>query len=88
MPKVVLAKWRNREEMTYLSERTKMYNEELKKSIGKDVVKRNEIAAFLGCSTKTVSRYLEGVKKVGGTRGTYHAIDVARRLAEREVGVS
>lgn len=86
MPKVVLGKWRNNEERLYICERTKMYNEELQKHAGTSKVTSPEIAAFLNCSTKTVYRYMKGVRKVGGTR-RYNAIDVARRLAEREVGI-
>lgn len=86
MPKVVLDRWRNNEERLYICDRTKMYNEELQAFAGRSKVAAPEIAAFLGCSTKTVYRYMKGVKKVGGTR-RYNAIDVARRLAEREVGI-
>lgn len=88
MPKLVLAKWRNNDERMYLCERTKMYNEELKAFAGSSKVKYADIAAFLGCSKRTVSRYMEGIKTVGSSRGTFNAIDVARRLAEREAGLA
>lgn len=85
MPKVVLNKWKNLEQGRYVTERTKLYNEEIKKKYG-DKVSTRDIAEYLSCSMKSVYRYLDGVKRCGGSR-KLNSIDVARRLAEREEGL-
>lgn len=82
MPKVVLNRFKNHEQGRYVIERTKLYNEEMKAKYGNKVSIQN-IVEYLGCSRMSVYRYLDGVKKCGGTR-VYNSIDVARRLAERE----
>ena len=85
MPKVVLNKWKNAEQGRYVTERTKLYNDEIKTRYG-DKVSIKDVAEYLLCSKMSVYRYLDGVKKCGGTR-RYNSIDVARRLAEREEGL-
>jgi uncharacterized Fe-S cluster-containing radical SAM superfamily protein len=85
MPKVVLNKWKNAEQGRYVTERTKLYNEEIKAMYGDKVTTKN-VAEYLSCSMTSVYRYLGGVKRCGRTK-LYNSIDVARRLAEREEGL-
>lgn len=85
MPKVVLNRFKTKEEGQYLALRTKLYNEEIKARYG-DKVTVSDITEYLKCSHRSVYRYLKGVKHVGGSR-LYNSIDVARQLAHREEGL-
>ncbi len=86
MPKVVLNRFKTKEEGQYLALRTKLYNEEIKAQYG-DKVTIADIMEYLKCSRRSVARYLQGVKHVGGSR-LYNSIDVARQLAYREEGLT
>ena len=86
MPKLVLNRFKTKEEGQYLALRTKLYNEEIKAQYGTKVTIAN-IVEYLKCSRRSVYRYLDGVSKCGSSR-CYNSIDVARRLAEREEGLA
>mgnify|MGYP002509573674 CR=1 FL=1 len=85
MPKVVVKRFKNAEQGRYLKDRTDLYNMEIKERFG-DKVSVSDITEYLKCSRRSVTRYLQGVKHVGGSR-LYNSIDVARQLAYREEGL-
>lgn len=91
MPKLVFHRGRNAAEKKTIEELTQRIKGELREKYG-DFVRPADVADYLGVCYKTAHRILRGQYKVNlppvrqacGTK-KYHAIDVARQLAELTV---
>ena len=88
MPKLIFNRGRNVAEKKTIEELTQSIKTELKDKCG-DFVRPADVADYLGVCYKTAHRILRGqykgnlppVRQACGTK-KYHAIDVARQLAE------